>query len=197
MTHKLLLMLVVLFMVMTVNAQDLTPAQQEGPYYPVEKPADTDSNLTVVADSNTVAAGDLVVLDGTLVDTNGQPVAGAVIEIWQTDTHGIYMHPNDPDTTERDMNFQFYGETVTTEEGHYEFRTILPGQYEPRPRHIHFKVKLNTQTYLTSQFYFDGYTDAPSSNQPAALTVTLQTITDEKYPVAYKGTKTIIINPKP
>lgn len=64
------------------------------------------------------------------------------------------MHPRDPDTNQRDQNFQFYGEAVTAADGSYSFRTIVPGRYEPRPQHIHVKVKLNGQEMLTTQFYF-------------------------------------------
>ena len=54
------------------------------------------------------------------------------------------------------MNFQSYGEAVTADDGSYHFRTIVPGHYEPRPRHIHVKIKLNGQEQLTTQFYFDN-----------------------------------------
>ena len=84
------------------------------------------------------------------------PVAGAIIEIWQTDNNGIYLHPNDRGRARRDVNFQSYGEAVTAHDGSYHFRTIVPGRYEPRPRHIHVKVRLNGQEQLTTQFYFDN-----------------------------------------
>ena len=131
-----------------------TPAQTEGPYYPVTKPADRDSDLVTVQGASGVPAGDVVELGGILFDAGGMPVAGAVIEIWQTDSNGIYAHPNDRRTARRDANFQFYGESVTAEDGTYRFRTILPGRYAPRPRHIHVKIKLNGRTLLTPQFYF-------------------------------------------
>lgn len=98
--------------------------------------------------------GDLLILFGQVVDPNGNAVPDATVEIWQTDNDGVYDHPDDPTTTARDMSFQFYGADVSDDEGWYVFRTILPGEYEPRPRHIHFKVKQNGETVLTSQFYF-------------------------------------------
>ena len=85
---------------------------------------------------------------------NGNPVPNAQIEIWQTDATGVYNHPQDPSTDSRDQSFQFFGQTFVDEAGWYAFRTILPGRYEPRPRHIHYKVKQNEATLLTSQFYF-------------------------------------------
>ena len=185
--------LIVLLLIGCVNAQDATPRQQEGPYYPVEKLSDTDSDLTVVGDSSMPASGDLLLLSGSVQDTDGQPIANAVVKIWQTDASGAYMHPNDPATAKRDINFQFYGESVTGEDGGYSFRTILPGQYEPRPRHIHFKVKLNGGELLTSQFYFEGYEGAETAREPALLTITLNKITDDNYATAYEGRKDIVL----
>jgi len=92
-------------------------------------------------------------------DANGLPIEGVVVEIWQTDVNGVYLHPGDPGVENRDPNFQSYGEAMTDENGRYHFRTILPGLYEPRPRHIHVKVKLNGQELLTTQFYFAGEID--------------------------------------
>ncbi|GJM42657.1 MAG: hypothetical protein DHS20C20_29390 [Ardenticatenaceae bacterium] len=146
-----------------------TPAQQEGPYYTVEKPADRDNDLTVLEGATGAPAGEIVEFGGTVYDRNGRPIPNATIEIWQTDAEGIYLHPNDPGTNQRDINFQFYGEAVTDENGRYRFRTILPGEYEPRPRHIHFKVKLDGGELITSQFYFAG----ENSGQPAPLTIIL------------------------
>lgn len=100
------------------------------------------------------ANGDLLFLFGQVLDVNGNAVPNARIEIWQTDASGVYDHPNDPGTASRDRSFQFFGSTTTDTDGWYAFRTILPGRYEPRPRHIHFKVKQDNETLLTSQFYF-------------------------------------------
>ena len=133
-----------------------TPAQGEGPYYPVEKLADQDNDLTVLAGATGSPAGEIVEFDGKIYDANGWPIEGLTVEIWQTDSEGVYLHPGDPQTAQRDQNFQFYGESVTTGDGSYSFRTILPGQYEPRPRHIHLKIKDGQEELLTSQIYFQG-----------------------------------------
>lgn len=100
------------------------------------------------------ASGDVLVLYGQVLDVNANPQPNTVVEIWQTDANGVYDHPGDAGTGNRDMAFQFYGAATTDAEGWYAFRTILPGRYEPRPRHIHFKVKQEGNTLLTSQFYF-------------------------------------------
>lgn len=98
--------------------------------------------------------GDILILYGEVVDPTGNPIPDAMVEIWQTDSTGVYDHPRDPGTGTRDTTFQFFGSAPVNENGWYAFRTILPGEYEPRPRHIHFKVKQNGNTLLTSQFYF-------------------------------------------
>ncbi len=98
--------------------------------------------------------GDVLTLYGQVLDVNGQPLSDTVVEIWQTDAGGVYDHPDDSTTDRRDTTFQFYGATTTNADGWYAFRTIVPGEYEPRPRHIHYKVKQNGNTLLTSQFYF-------------------------------------------
>ena len=102
------------------------------------------------------AAGEALILYGHVLDRNGQPLDRYAVEIWQVDADGIYDHPGDRNTGGRDMGFQFYGTALTDEKGLFAFRTILPARYEPRPRHIHFKVKKDGQTVLTSQFYFSG-----------------------------------------
>jgi hypothetical protein len=101
------------------------------------------------------AGGDPIYLYGKVVDVNGDPLEGAAVEIWQTDSKGVYDHPGDPDTGARDLSFQFYGHSAADDSGLYMFRTILPGRYEPRPRHIHVKVKIDSAEVLTTQFYFE------------------------------------------
>ena len=140
----------------SIEVTYFTPAQAEGPYYTVEKPADRDNDLTVLAGASGQPAGQVMEFSGKLYNANGDPIEGAVIQIWQTDHSGVYLHPNDPGTGQRDTNFQFYGEATTRADGGYWFRTILPGKYEPRPVHIHFKVFIAGREVLTSQFYFQG-----------------------------------------
>ncbi len=100
------------------------------------------------------AKGDVIVFGGRVLDTSGQPVTGASVEIWQTDDQGVYDHPGDANTSRRDRGFQFFGTSFTDSSGYYSFRTILPGQYEPRPRHIHVKVRQSGREVLTTQIYF-------------------------------------------
>ncbi len=138
---------------------DPTPAQAEGPYYPVAKPDDRDNNLLLVGDSTESAAGTPMEIVGLLLDTDGAPVAGATIEIWQVDASGIYDHPNDPGFEGRDLRFQGYGEATTDSAGMWSFLTLDPAVYEPRARHIHVKVVVDGAEVLTTQIYFEGDKD--------------------------------------
>ena len=131
-----------------------TPSQSEGPFYPVEKPKDKDNDLIVLEGAKGKPAGAVLEFGGALYDAAGMPVPAALIEIWQTDDNGIYLHPRDRGQAQRDVYFQSYGESVTAEDGSYSFRTIMPGSYSTRPRHIHVKVRLKGRELLTTQFYF-------------------------------------------
>ena len=138
----------------TIEVTYFTPSQAEGPYYTVDKPEDRDNDLTDFAGADGIPEGEVIEFSGVVYDANGMPIPNVVIEIWQTVSNGVYLHPGDPGTSRRDPNFQFYGEAVTAEDGSYSFRTILPGRYEPRPRHIHVKLKFEGKELLTTQFYF-------------------------------------------
>jgi protocatechuate 3,4-dioxygenase beta subunit len=169
-----------------------TPAQQEGPYYTVEKPADRDNDLVDFAGAGGEPLGQQLYLSGIVYDANGLPVEGITVEIWQTDAAGVYLHPNDANTASRDPNFQFYGEATTGADGVYSFRTILPGLYEPRPRHIHVKVKLDGQELLTTQFYFAGEIDLQGDD--AALLITTAPAEDDAGDPILIGERDIILS---
>ncbi len=146
-----------------------TPAQGEGPYYPTEKLTEQDNDLIALDGQSERPAGEELLLSGVIYDATGMPLAGVQIEIWQTDHNGVYLHPRDPTTDNRDRNFQFYGETLTEADGTYFFRTIVPGQYEPRPTHIHYKIRMDGQAVFTSQMYFGDDPDLQGEQMFAVL----------------------------
>lgn len=126
-----------------------------------EEPVQTEQHAVLSSFSQPVTAGgESLVLYGHVLDANGAPLSGYTVEIWQVDANGIYDHPGQANTASRDPGFQSYGVAQTDENGLYAFRTIVPARYEPRPRHIHFKVKKDGAEVLTSQFYFSGDVEA-------------------------------------
>ncbi len=134
----------------------VTPAQTLGPFYPDRLPLDQDNDLLIVGDQPTAASGSVVQLHGQLLDARGQPLRGALVEIWQVDAHGIYLHSRGGDRARRDANFQGYGRFETASDGHYRFRTIRPVPYPGRTPHIHFAVTLPGQPRFATQCYIRG-----------------------------------------
>jgi protocatechuate 3,4-dioxygenase beta subunit len=134
----------------------LTPRQSEGPFYPVEIPADSDRNLVQVAGRPGPAAGEVVQVFGQVRDDRGRPLAGGRLEIWQCDAFGRYHHPRDRGGN-ADPNFQGFGRATLDEEGRYAFRTIKPVPYPGRTPHIHFAVSGPGVEPLTTQMYLAGH----------------------------------------
>jgi protocatechuate 3,4-dioxygenase, beta subunit len=134
-------------------ARRLTPAQTEGPYYPVALPADSDNDL-LRNGALQYDAGEASSVEGTVTDLAGKPLAGAVVEIWQCDQAGHYHHPGDGDRADR--AFQGFGKVVADAQGQWRFRTIRPVPYSGRTPHIHLKVKLGQRELLTTQLYVQG-----------------------------------------
>jgi protocatechuate 3,4-dioxygenase beta subunit len=130
-----------------------TPASSAATAAPVQE-LSLGQSLAAAFTTPPTAAGEVILVTGQVLDTNGAPLPGAAVEFWQTDASGIYDHPGDGGTDGRDRGFQFYGTSIADAEGRYVFRTVQPGYYEPRPRHIHVKVKLDGRELLTTQFYF-------------------------------------------
>lgn len=133
-----------------------TPEQTEGPFYPTTLPLDTDNDLMVINGSLTAAVGQITYLSGRILSAAGEPVRNAYMEIWQADNTGAYIHPQSTGFVNRDQNFQGFGRFLTGSSGEYLFRTVRPGLYPGRTRHIHFKVMVPGQPTLTSQLYVLG-----------------------------------------
>ncbi len=133
-----------------------TPAQTEGPFYPDKLPLDTDNDLLVINDATTPAVGDITWLSGRIRDARGEPVRNAVVEIWQVDKHGSYLHSRSSNRASRDAHFQWFGRFVTGSSGEYVFRTIKPVPYPGRTPHIHFAVKMKGRDQFTTQCYIEG-----------------------------------------
>lgn len=160
-----------------------TPAQTEGPFYPVALPADSDADLLRNGNLR-YAAGEPATVAGTLTDLDGRPLAGAQVEIWQCDAAGHYHHPRDGDHA--DPSFQGFGRVQADAQGRWQFRTIRPVPYPGRTPHIHVKVRAGTRELLTTQLYVegdphnarDGLWRSLSPQDRAAVTVPFRRATD-------------------
>ena len=130
-----------------------TPAQTEGPFYPVQLPADQDADLLRNGDRR-YDHGEPVTVTGTLTDLEGRPLGGAVVEIWQCDAEGHYHHPGDG--SRADPAFQGFGRVRADGDGRWRFRTIRPVAYTGRTPHIHVKVRSGQRELLTTQLYVEG-----------------------------------------
>lgn len=133
-----------------------TPKQTEGPFYPDNLPLDTDNDLLIVNDRLTPADGEVTWLSGRVLDARGTPVRNALVEIWQCDHNGVYLHSGSDNGTKRDSNFQGFGRFLTGSTGEYVFRTLKPVAYPGRAPHIHFALKMKGQEKYTTQCYIKG-----------------------------------------
>lgn len=139
----------------------VTPKQTKGPFYPVKDQLDKNTDLTQIEGRLDRAKGQVVYITGVVQDQKCNPVAGALVEIWQACESGRYNHPQDPNTAALDPDFQYWGQAVTDATGAYGFKTIVPGAYPAavdwmRPAHIHYKVAKLGYHELITQLYFEG-----------------------------------------
>lgn len=182
-----------LFTTRGLFAEELTrtPAQTEGPFYPNKLPLDTDNDLIIINETITPAVGEITHLTGKILDAKGNPVRNALVEIWQCDAKGVYLHTNDSDQKKDilDKHFQGFGRFLTGSSGEYYFRTIKPVPYSIRTPHIHFKIKKAGKELLTTQCYIKGhpgnekdaiYMRTPAGKPRDALTVPFEKIKDSK-----------------
>jgi protocatechuate 3,4-dioxygenase beta subunit len=170
------------------EALTLTPSSTEGPFYPDHLPLDTDNDLLLINDSLTSAVGEITHLGGRILDSNGEPLRNAVVEIWQVDGNGVYLHTGSAGE-KRDANFQGYGRFLTGSTGEYYFRTVKPVPYPGRTPHIHFAINQNGKRLLTTQMYVKGepgnerdgiYSSIRDERQRESVTIDFQPLPDSK-----------------
>jgi protocatechuate 3,4-dioxygenase beta subunit len=116
-----------------------TPALTEGPYYSAGSPERSD--LAAGA-----SAGRPITITGTVYDLEGAPIAGAWLDFWQADGAGRYDN----------SGFLFRGHQFTDAAGRYVLKTVVPGEYTGRTRHIHLKLRAPGGKTLTTQIFFPG-----------------------------------------
>lgn len=121
------------------DGDEATPAQTEGPYFKRSSPERVELLEAGMA-------GQSIELVGFVLTRDCKPVAGALLDFWQADDKGRYDN----------AGFRLRGHQFTDTEGRYRLRSVVPGNYPGRTRHIHVKVQPRGGQVLTTQLYFPG-----------------------------------------
>jgi protocatechuate 3,4-dioxygenase beta subunit len=121
------------------DGDEATPSQTEGPFFKTSSPERIE--LLEVG-----MAGQPIELVGFVLTRGCKPVAGALLDFWQADDKGRYDN----------SGFRLRGHQFSDAEGRFRLRTIVPGAYVGRTRHVHVKVQPRGGRVLTTQLYFPG-----------------------------------------
>jgi protocatechuate 3,4-dioxygenase, beta subunit len=141
-----------------------SPSELSGPVFGDFNLGEFDHDLTKNSIVNGEPLGERIVVHGRVLNENGQPIPHTLIEIWQANSCGRYVHKVDQHDAPLDPNFLGAGRCMTDSEGRYKFYTIKPGAYPWgnhfnawRPNHIHFSLfGANITNRLVTQMYFPG-----------------------------------------
>lgn len=139
-----------------------TLSETTGPLFGEGDIGETDNDLTRQHSGEPL--GERIVVAGRVLDSDGRAVPRALIEIWQANAAGRYIHAADQHPAPLDPNFNGTGRTITDENGAYRFVTIKPGAYPWlnhynawRPAHIHLSIFGRAfVSRLVTQMYFPG-----------------------------------------
>jgi protocatechuate 3,4-dioxygenase, beta subunit len=135
-----------------------------GPVYGQDSIGLLDGDLTKNGRKNGEPLGERIIVTGRVLDEDARPQSGMLVEIWQTNAAGRYVHKADQHDAPLDPNFFGGGRCVTDAAGRYRFCTVKPGAYPWgnhrnawRPSHIHFSLfGPSLVTRLVTQMYFPG-----------------------------------------
>jgi protocatechuate 3,4-dioxygenase beta subunit len=139
-----------------------TLSELSGPVYGHESVGELDHDLTRQHAGEPL--GERIIVTGRVLDGDGRPLRSTLIEIWQANAAGRYVHKIDQHPAPLDPNFTGAGRCLTDDEGRYRFITVKPGAYPWqnhhnawRPQHIHFSLFGRAFTdRLVTQMYFPG-----------------------------------------
>jgi protocatechuate 3,4-dioxygenase beta subunit len=153
----------------------LTITELTGPGPAISAVTPEDADLTRNAGTGGEAIGQRIIVTGRVLDDQGRPVPNTLLEVWQANASGRYLHKLDQWPGPLDPNFLGLGRCLTNEKGEYRFLTVRPGAYPWknhanawRPAHIHFSVfGPNTLSRLVTQMYFP---DDPLHNLDPIMT---------------------------
>lgn len=137
-------------------------SERTGPIFGHAAVTESDSDLT--AQHGSPPVGERIIVSGRVLDEDGRPVRGALVEVWQANAAGRYKHKLDQHNAPLDPNFDGCGRMITDAEGRYKFTSIKPGAYPWgnhhnawRPAHIHFSLfGAGLLSRLVTQMYFPG-----------------------------------------
>jgi protocatechuate 3,4-dioxygenase beta subunit len=138
--------------------------ERTGPLFEDFNVGALDHDLTKNSIRNGEPIGERIVVHGKVTNEKGRPIPNTLLEIWQANSAGRYVHKIDQHNAPLDPNFLGTGRCITDTEGNYKFYTIKPGAYpwgnHPnawRPNHIHFSLFGNDiSSRLITQMYFPG-----------------------------------------
>ncbi len=173
-----------------------------GPVYGHDNIAAHDHDLTQNGAKNGEPLGERIIVTGRVLDEAGRPVRNTLIEIWQANAAGRYIHVVDQHPAPIDPNFFGAGRCVTDDEGNYRFLTVKPGAYPWgnhanawRPAHIHFSLfGASLATRLVTQMYFPGdplldldpiYQASPEGVRERLVSAFSIDITEPEYALGY------------
>lgn len=173
-----------------------------GPVYGHESLGPLDADLTRNSRKDGEPLGERIVVTGRILGDDGRPVPNTLIEIWQCNAAGRYIHKVDQHDAPIDPNFIGAGRCVTDAEGRYRFYTIKPGAYpwgnHPnawRPQHIHFSLfGPSFVTRLVTQMYFPGdpllaydpiYQSAPAGARERMISEFSIDVTEPEFALGY------------
>ena len=139
------------------NEMVQTAGSPLGPFYPIERLAEDDFDLTWIKGHKKRALGDVIEVSGRVLNRYGNPVSGAKLELWQANAAGRYAHAGDPSEQPLDPNFQGFASLRTGDKGEWRIITVKPAEYDSpigrRSPHIHFDISGKSHR-LPAQMYF-------------------------------------------
>ncbi|MBV9359370.1 MAG: protocatechuate 3,4-dioxygenase subunit beta [Chloroflexi bacterium] len=182
----------------------LTLSELTGPGAAVSAIVPADADLTRNAGTGGEAIGQRIIVTGWVLDDRGNPVPNSLLEIWQANAAGRYLHKRDQWPGPLDPNFLGMGRCLTDGEGVYRFLTIRPGAYpwtnHPnawRPAHIHFSLfGPATSSRLVTQMYFPDdplhaldpiFNSAPTEQARASMVAAYDhAVTEPEWALGYR-----------
>ena len=178
-------------------------SEMTGPVYGHDCVGELDADLTRNGAKDGEAQGERIIVEGRVLDEEGRPQPNTLIEIWQANAAGRYIHEVDQHDAPLDPNFFGGGRCVTDNDGRYRFITVKPGAYpwgnHPnawRPNHIHYSLfGPSFATRLVTQMYFPGdplldldpiFLGTPAEARDRLISKFSLDVTEEGYALGYE-----------